>query len=130
MARKSKTDTILIIEDDFKILQFATWVLELEGYHVLQAQNGDEGMRLVRESKVNLVLLDLRLPDRDGWLVLEEIKSSPELSAIPVIVCTASVDVPQRDKTLSMDAADYLVKPLSAEDLNNAVITCILGRER
>jgi len=121
MSKRRNTDTILIIEDDRKILQFATWVLELEGYHVLQAQDGEKGLKLARERQVALVLLDLRLPGRDGWSVLEEIKSSPELSAIPVILFTASVAVSQRDRAFSMGAADYQVKPLSAESLNNAV---------
>ncbi len=96
-------------------------MLELEGYHVLQAGDGEEGMRLVRESQVALVLLDLRLPGLDGWAVLEQIKSEPEVSAISVIVFTASAGVPQHERALSMGAADYLVKPLSAARLRKAV---------
>ncbi len=96
-------------------------MLELEGYHVLQAGDGEEGMRLARESRVALVLLDLRLPGISGWVVLEQIKSNPELSAVPVIVFTASAGVPQKERALSMGAANYLVKPLSATRLRKAV---------
>ena len=121
MAKRHKADTILIIEDDTNLLQFATWVLELEGYYVLQAEDGNEGLRLARERQVSLVLLDLRLPGFDGWSVLKEIKSSPELAALPVIVFSASVAPPQRKRALKMGAADYLTKPVSAPSLGEAV---------
>ncbi|MFC1934500.1 two-component system response regulator [Chloroflexota bacterium] len=129
MAEKSETKTVLIIEDEAEVRNFTSRVLELEGYHVLQAENSEQGMRLVRESQVSLVLLDLRLPGRDGWAVLEQIKSTPELSAIPVIVFTASAEVSQRERALSMGAADYLVKPLSAARLRKAVVR-VLHRKR
>jgi len=87
--------TVLIIEDEANILNFASRVLELEGYHVLQAKDSDEGLRLVRESQVALVLLDLRLPGHDGWWVLDQIKKEPELSAILVIVFTVLAAVSQ-----------------------------------
>lgn len=121
--------TVLIIEDEADILNFASRVLELEGYHVLQAKDSNEGLRLVRESQVALVLLDLRLPGHDGWWVLDQMKKEPELSAILVIVFTVSVAVSQRDRALSMGAVDYLVKPLSATSLHKAVARA-LGRRK
>jgi len=83
----------------------------------------------VREEQVSLVLLDLRLPGIDGWAVLEQMKAEPELSTIPVIIFTASAAVPQQERALSMGAVDYLVKPLSAASLKEAVAG-ILGQER
>ena len=121
MVKRDKTDTILIIEDDPKLLQFATWVLELEGYSVLQAQDGYEGLRLAREREVALVLLDLRVPGLDGWSVLKEIKSSPELAALPVIIFSASAGVAQLKRALKMGAVDYLTKPVSAPSLGETV---------
>ncbi len=121
MVKRDKTDTILIIEDDPKLLQFATWVLELEGYNILQTQDGYEGLKLVRERRVALVLLDLRVPGLDGWSVLKEIKSSPELAALPVIVFSASAGPQQKKRALKMGAADYLIKPISAPSLGEAV---------
>lgn len=121
MAKRRETKTVLIIEDEADIRNFASRVLELEGYHVLQAEDGDEGLRLARENAFSLVLLDLRLPGRDGLAVLREMKSAAELSAIPVIVFSASAGVDIRAHTLSMGAADYLIKPLSAADLKEAV---------
>jgi len=121
MAKKGSRATILIIEDEDDIRTFASRVLELEGYRVLQAGDGDEGLRLASGNQVALVLLDLRLPGRDGWAVLSQMKSDPELSSIPVVVFTASAGVPQQSRALAGGAADYLVKPLSATSLRKSI---------
>ncbi len=122
MIRKHEIKTILVIEDEADVLNFASRVLELEGYRILRARDAEEGMKLMRDGHIRLVLLDLRLPGRDGWMVLEQIKSEPRLSAIPVIVFTASAGVSARKRALSMGAAGYLVKPVSAARLKNSVI--------
>ncbi len=129
MAKRHETKTILIIEDEADVRNFASRVLELEGYRVIQAVDVDEGMKLMRQSQPSLVLLDLRLPGRSGWTMLEQLKNDAELSAMPVIVFTASVAVQQRERALRMAAAGYLVKPLSATSLKKAVIR-ILRRKR
>ncbi len=121
MTESPEAKTILIIEDEAEVRSFARRVLELEGYRVLEAEDSDEGIRLARENRVALVLLDLRLSADDGWWVLTQMKSEPELSAIPVIIFTASAAGQQRERALSMGAADYLVKPLSAASLREAV---------
>jgi len=121
MAKKRKTKTVLIIEDEADVLNFTCRLLELEGYRVIQAADVDKGMRLVRQARPSLVLLDLRLPRGDGWTVLEQMKSEAGLSAIPVLVFTASAGVKQRERALSLGAAGYLVKPLSAAKLRRAV---------
>lgn len=130
MAPKREIETVLIIEDETDVRNFASRVLELEGYHVLQAEDSEEGIRLLRGGRVSLVLLDLKLPGHNGWVILEQIKSEPELSAIPVIVFTASAGVSQREKALSLGAADYLVKPLSAASLKKAVARTLRRQKR
>jgi CheY-like chemotaxis protein len=121
MVKKGSRATILIIEDEDDIRTFASRVLELEGYRVLQAGDGDEGLRLARGNQVAMVLLDLRLPGRDGWAVLSQMKNDPELSSIPVVVFTASAATQQRSQALAGGAADYLVKPLSATSLRKSI---------
>ena len=121
MGRRLQKRTILIIEDEADIRNFASRIFELEGYNVLTAEDGEEGLKLARENGINLVLLDLRLPVCDGWSVLTQLKNNPETSAIPVIVFTASAGVPRRVRALSMDADTYLIKPLSASRLKRAV---------
>jgi len=121
MEEKYETKAVLIIEDEADVLNFVSRVLELEGYRVLQAEDGDKGIRMVRENPIALVLLDLRLPRIDGWLVLLQMKSEPALAEIPVVILTASAGASQRDRALSMGAADYLIKPLSAASLRETV---------
>ena len=128
MAKTRETKTVLIIEDEADVRNFASRVLELEGYRVLQAGGNEEGMRLVREVQVSLVLLDLRLPGHNGWGVLAQMKSEPELSAIPVIIFTASAGASQRERALTMGATGYLVKPLSAAKLRKAVARILQGK--
>jgi DNA-binding response OmpR family regulator len=115
------TTSILIIEDEEDIRDFAARVLELEGYRVFQAVNGGEGLRMLRQHPVSLVLLDLRLPDYDGWTLLEELKDDPQLSMVPVVMFTASAGMSRRSQAMAIGAVEYLVKPLSAARLKETV---------
>ena len=120
-----KSKTVLVIEDEVDIQNFISRVLELEGYQVLRAADGKTGMDMLRENPVTLVLLDLRLPGKDGWSVLRDIKRDPDLSSIPVIVLTAIAESIQRKKTLRMGATKYLVKPLSAHSLSQNIASVL-----
>ncbi len=121
MAKTQKSKTILIVDDEAEVRNVVARVCELEDYHVLQAEDGDTGLRLVRENQVALVLLDLRLPGYDGWVLLAQMKSEPEFSSIPVVLFTASAHITDREKAIQMGAADYLIKPLSAASLKKAI---------
>jgi len=121
VPRKRAKGIALVIEDAADVRRFASLVLVLEGLTVLEANTGERGLELARQNKCVLVLLDLRLPGQDGWSVLEEMKGNANLCDIPVIVFTASAGVDLQDKALSMGAADYLVKPLSAASLRESV---------
>jgi len=132
MTKKREVKTVLIIEDEIDIQTFACRVLELEGYHVLKADDGEKGMEIIRENPVDLVLLNLRLPGRDGWSIINEIRHDAELSKIPLAVITAIADTRHRRRTLNMGVNKYLIKPLSAHSLAKT-ITSILhkgGRRR
>ena len=121
MPNKHSKGLVLLIEDDADVRKFVSMVLELEEYSVLQAENGEQGLELARRNECGLVLLDLRLSGLDGWSVLKELKEDPDLSNIPVFVFSASADIVLREKAMSLGAADYLLKPLSAADLRDAV---------
>jgi len=129
MAKTSAKETILVIEDEPEISDFAARVCELEGYRVFQAEDGDAGLKLAREHRISLVLLDLRLPGHNGWVVLKKMQGDPQLSSIPVMVFTASAASSQRNRALACGAKDYLVKPLSAAGLKKAIATTLLGEE-
>ena len=129
MTKHDEKKTILVIDDEADARQFTSRVLELEGYCVLTAEDGDEGLRLARERKLDLILLDLKLPGRDGLSVLKEMKSQLRLSVIPVVMFTASAGASQKKKALGLGAVDYLIKPLSAGSLREAV-NSILSSKR
>ena len=116
-----KQTPFLIIEDEAEVRNFASRVLELEGYAVLQAEDAETGLTLARKNRVALVLLDLRLPQRDGWSVLAEMKADAELRDISVIIFSASAATPQQEKAFAMGADDYLTKPLSAAKLRDCI---------
>lgn len=121
MKKKRRVETVLIIEDDADVQKFVSRVLELEGHKVIRASNGEEGMAIIQEAPVSLMLLDLRLPGRDGWSVLQEMKRRPELAQIPVVVLTAVAESPQRKRALRMGATEYLVKPMSAHSVARSI---------
>ena len=121
MSNKHEAETILVIEDEVDVRNFVSRVLELEGYRTLQAEDGNQGIKIARKNSLALILLDLRLPERDGWSVLAEMKEDAVLSAIPVVVLSASAETAQRERAFSEGAVDYLVKPISAASLRETV---------
>jgi len=122
MATGHQAKSVLVIEDESEIRNFVFRVLELEGYHVLQAGDGIEGLRLAKANLgLSLILLDLRLPGRDGWVVLREIKGDAQTATIPVVVFSALAAAWQQERALGMGAVRYLIKPLDAASLKQAV---------
>ena len=129
MGDKTIRKKVLVIEDREGIRDFCCTVAELEGCEALEAGTGERGMELIREHQCALLLLDLGLPGRDGWSVLEEIKGDEALKKIPVVVFSATADDIQCQRALDMGAADYIVKPAGASTLRE-VISRTLGDER
>jgi DNA-binding response OmpR family regulator len=106
---------ILVIEDESRILAFVARGLEAEGFSVVGASDGIDGLRLARESPYDLVLLDLLLPRLDGLSVLEELgRTQPEL---PVVILTARNEMPTKLRGFGLGARDYLTKPFSFDEL-------------
>jgi DNA-binding response OmpR family regulator len=118
---RTRSKTVLVVDDESDLRQFSVWLLEAEGYQTLQAADGTEGIRLARQENPDLVLLDIRMPDRYGWTILAEIKNTPALCHMPVVIFTASADAVLKSKAVDMGAADYLIKPVSAETLKICV---------
>ncbi len=106
---------ILAVEDDEGAITLYKRYLEKHGYQVVGLGEGEQAVRWARELSPYAIILDVLLPDKDGWAVLEELKSSRETRQIPLIICTILSDGEARG--LSMGAADYLVKPILEEDL-------------
>jgi DNA-binding response OmpR family regulator len=121
MNRETTGNIVLCIEDDPDIRTFCLRILELEGYACLHTEKPAEALKIARNCNVNLVLLDLRLIEDDGWSILKKLKDDAKTAGIPVIVFTASYATSQKGRALSMGAIEYLVKPLSAKTLKETV---------
>ena len=109
---------ILCIEDEPEMIDLIRIILARKGFEVSGAAGGEDGLRKVREMKPDLVLLDLMMPDIDGWEVYQQMKSEEKTKDIPVIVVTAKAQ--SIDKVLGLHIAkvdDYIAKPFSPEDL-------------
>ncbi len=103
-------ETILIIEDDKFLRDLMAQKLTKEGYEILEAIDGEIGIKKVREEKPDLVLLDLILPGIDGFEVLSRMKENPDLAKIPVIILSNLGQREDVERGLKMGAVDYLIK--------------------
>ena len=113
---------ILCIEDEPEMIDLIKLILGRRGYEVLGATGGIEGARLVRELLPDLVLLDLMMPDMDGWEVYQQMKADTATRDIPVIVVTAKAQ--NIDKVLGLHIAkvdDYIAKPFGPQELMDSV---------
>lgn len=113
---------ILYIEDEPEMIDLVRLILGRRGFEVHGATGGTEGLRLVRETLPDLVLLDLMMPDMDGWEVYQQMKADKSTRHIPVIVITAKAQ--NIDKVLGLHIAkvnDYIAKPFSPADLLSSV---------
>ncbi|MBI5675653.1 MAG: sigma-54-dependent Fis family transcriptional regulator [Nitrospirae bacterium] len=108
-------EKILVVEDKESMAQMLKETLELEGYEVVIAKDGAEGIRVIRENKIDLVLTDLRLPKKDGIEVLKA--SKDETPLIPVIVMTAFGSVETAVNAMKLGAYDFITKPLDTDHL-------------
>jgi len=106
--KMERTPTVLVIDDDPEMLQLLKRTLELKGYHVDLATDGVYGMAVLRETKPDLVLLDIMMPGPDGYQVLDSIRQHSET---PVIMVTAKCEVDSLQKALALGADDYVRKP-------------------
>jgi two-component system copper resistance phosphate regulon response regulator CusR len=113
---------ILVIEDDTKTGNYLQKGLTEAGHHVDLARNGVDGLHLAREQRYELLILDVMLPGKDGWQVMEELRQS---SDVPVIFLTARDQVEDRIHGLRLGADDYLVKPFSFTELALRVQTLL-----
>ncbi|HEX3793943.1 MAG TPA: response regulator transcription factor [Acidimicrobiales bacterium] len=106
--------SVLVIEDEEDIRQLLRTMLEREGFFVAESASGREGVRLFHQSHPDLVILDVGLPDLDGWQVLERIR---DMSDVPVLMLTALSTERDKVRGLNAGADDYLTKPFSRVEL-------------
>ncbi|MBI3065450.1 MAG: response regulator [Deltaproteobacteria bacterium] len=120
--------TILVVDDDQTVREVMERYLAREGFSVVTASGGQEGLRLARELHPAAITLDVIMPDLDGWTVLAAIKGDPELADIPVILMTI---VDEKNRGYSLGATDYIVKPVDRQRLSGVLrnICGAVGRQ-
>ncbi|HEY2941313.1 MAG TPA: response regulator [Vicinamibacteria bacterium] len=108
---------IMIVDDEQDILQFLDLVLREHGYEVIKASSGQEALTLAATGKPDLVLLDVMMPEMDGWEVLKLLRVDPETERIPVAMLSARTEAKDRVQGLQEGAIDYICKPFSLPEL-------------
>jgi two-component system cell cycle response regulator DivK len=106
---------ILIIEDNEQNMYLVNFILEKNGYHVLQASNGVEGVSLAGHQKPDLILLDIQLPIMDGYTVARELRKNKELTRIPIIAVTSYAMPGDREHALAAGCTGYIEKPIDPD---------------
>jgi two-component system response regulator VicR len=120
MAEDAKR--VVCVEDEPEMIDLVRLILGRKGFNVIGANGGIEGLETVRREKPDLVLLDLMMPDMDGWEVYQQMKADTELRDIPVVVVTAKAQ--SIDKVLGLHIAkvdDYITKPFGPQELLESV---------
>ena len=114
----SRKYRILVVDDERRMVGFIRLNLEQDGFEVIEAYNGSEALERLRDSLPDLILLDVMMPDIDGFVVLRTIR---EISQVPVIMLTAKSEENDKVKGLELGADDYVTKPFSPRELVSRV---------
>ena len=107
--------TVLYIEDDFQNRVLVRRVLEASGFCVIEAENGKTGMQLALAEGPDLILMDINLPEMDGYEVTARLKKMEQLAAVPIVAMTANVMKGDREKTLAAGCDGYIQKPIDVD---------------
>jgi len=110
----ARGDTVLVIDDSEEVRELVSRILGREGYRVVAASGGEQGLELARSERPLAILLDVIMPSMDGWSVLSALKADPELADIPVVLQTMTED---RQMGFALGAAEFIVKPVDRERL-------------
>jgi len=122
LIMNTKMKCILCVEDEPEMIDLIRLILGRRGFDVKGATGGVEGLRMIHKEMPDLILLDLMMPDMDGWEVYQQIKADEKTRGIPVIVVTAKAQ--SIDKVLGLHIAkvdDYIAKPFSPQELLDSI---------
>ncbi len=113
-----KTKKILIIDDDSRNIFALSAVLKAKKYYCLSAISAEKGFEiLANNTDIGIVLMDMMMPDMDGYQAIDKMKNHPEMQAIPVIAVTAQAMVGDKERCLNAGASGYISKPVNVDEL-------------
>jgi CheY-like chemotaxis protein len=120
---------ILVVDDSAVILRAMSLLLRRAGYEVVTATTAREGLEQARSTRPTVIVLDVELPDGDGYTVCRELKGDPATAGIPIVLCTARGEALDEADRAGVDAQAYLPKPFSPSALRALVDGCVRGRQ-
>ena len=116
---------ILAVDDEPNILMSIEFILDMEGYEVHTARDGDDALEAAERVRPDLILLDINMPRKDGYEVCRILRKREHMAGTKVIMLTAKGQTLERKKGLEVGADEYVTKPFSADELLNAIRTCL-----
>lgn len=112
---------ILVVEDNMDTYQLVRFMLEKHGYETFLAMNGRDGVNAANKQKPDLIIMDLAMPEMDGWTATQIIKSNEKTSSIPLVALTAHALPGDRQRAMDAGCDEYITKPMDLDDLVEAV---------
>ncbi len=112
---------IMVVDDDPDTVTILTRYLQREGFATLEALSGPQCLKLVGEHHVDVILLDLMMPEMDGFEVVRALKNNPATAEIPIIMITARDDIESRSEGMRVGVSDFLAKPVFRKQLANRI---------
>jgi DNA-binding response OmpR family regulator len=121
MESTNRMPQIMVVDDDPDTVSILARHLQREGFTAIEAISGAECLRIVREHRIDVILLDLMMPEMDGFQVCRALKQDPDTADIPVIMITARDDLDARAEGMRLGVADFLAKPVFRRQLANRI---------
>ena len=116
---------ILAVDDEPNILMSIEFILDMEGYEVHTARDGDEALEVAERVRPDLILLDINMPRKDGYEVCRILRERDDMAGTKVIMLTAKGQTLERKKGMEVGADEYVTKPFSADELLKTIRSCI-----
>jgi DNA-binding response OmpR family regulator len=121
MEEAIRAPQIMVVDDDQDTVAILARHLQREGFVPIEANSGAQCLKLVQENEVDVILLDLMMPDMDGFQVVRELRANPVTAEIPVIMITARDDLDARAEGMRLGVSDFLAKPVFRRQLASRV---------
>jgi len=117
MTPASSKGTVLYVEDNLDNRMLVRRILLAEGYRLMEATNASEALDALQTARPNLILMDINMPDTDGYTLTTKIKSMPGFERVPILALTANVMRGDKEKTIEAGCDGYIQKPLDVDQL-------------
>ena len=122
--------TVLIVEDNDKNMKLARDVLQEKGYETMEAETGEEGVKLAKENVPDLVLMDIQLPGINGIEAFKQLRADPKTARIPIVALTASVTPTDRSQITAAGFDAFVSKPINLKEFLDTVKRLVEGRAK